>query len=69
MGQKWVKKRTFPKVTLDRPFGKLKQVFLACFEPVVTRFGPWKIPTCLENGPFWEHKWVKNGLKNALFQK
>ena len=39
----------------------LKQVFLAHFEPVVTRFGPWKIPKCLENGPFWEQKLVKKG--------
>ena len=30
-----------------RPFGVLKQVFLAHFEPVVTWFGPRKIPKCL----------------------
>ena len=41
----------------------LKQVFLAHFEPVETRFGPWKIQKCLENGPFWDQKWVKNGSK------
>ena len=45
------------------PFGMLKQVFSAHFEPVVTRFGPWKIPKCLENGPFSDQKWVKNGSK------
>ena len=45
------------------PFGMLKQVFLAHFEPMVRRFGPWKIPKCLENGPFWNQKWVKNGSK------
>ena len=44
-----------------RPFGMLKQMFLAHFEPVVTRFGPWKIPKCLEKGSFWDQKWVKNG--------
>ena len=44
----------------------LKQVFLAHFEPVVTRFGPWKIPKCLENGPFWDQKWVKNGSKTRF---
>ena len=44
----------------------LKQVFLAHFEPVVTRFGPWKIPECLENGPFSDQKWVKNGSKRRL---
>ena len=26
----------------------LKQVFLGRFEPVVARFGPYKIPKCLE---------------------
>ena len=41
----------------------LKQVFLAHFEPVVMRFGPWKIPKCLENGSFWDQKRVKNGSK------
>ena len=41
----------------------LKRVFLRRFEPVVARFGPWKIPKCLENGPFQDQKRVKNGLK------
>ena len=41
----------------------LKQVFLGRFEPVVARFGPWKIPKCLENGQFWDQKWVKNASK------
>ena len=41
----------------------LKQVFLARFEPEVTRFGPWKMPKCLENGPLWDQKWVNNGSK------
>ena len=36
------KKMTFFKV-VPRPLGMLKQVFLARFEPVVARFGPWKI--------------------------
>ena len=38
-------------------------MFLGLFEPVVARFVPWKIPKCLENGPFWDPKWVKNGSK------
>ena len=59
------KKITFSKV-VPRPLGMLKQVFLARFEPVVTRFGPWKIPKCLENGPFWDQKWVKNGSKTRF---
>ena len=41
----------------------LKQVFLAHFEPVVTRFGPWKIPKSFENGLFRDQKSVKNGSK------
>ena len=61
MGQKWVK-NTFFKTDLA-PFGMLKQVVLAHFEPEVTRFGPWKIPKCLEHWPFWGQKWVKNGSK------
>ena len=56
------KKIIFSKV-VPRPLGMLKQVFLGRFEPVVARLGPWKIPKCLENGPFWDQKWVKNGSK------
>ena len=46
--------------------GMLKQVFLARFELVVIHFGPWKIPKCLENAPFWDQKWVKNGSKTRF---
>ena len=56
------KKIVFPKV-VPRPLGMLKQVFLGRFEPVVARFGPWKIPKYLENGPFWDQKCVKNVSK------
>ena len=44
----------------------LKQVFLAHFEPVAMGFGSWKIPKWLENGPFWDQKWVKNGSKTGF---
>ena len=44
-------------------FGILKQVFLARFEPLLTWFGPWKVPKCLENGPFWDPKGVTIGSK------
>ena len=54
------KKMIFSKV-VPRPLGMLKHVFLGRFEPVVTRFGSWKIPKCLENGPFWTQICVKNG--------
>ena len=46
-----------------RPCVMLKQVFLDRFEPVVAHFGPPKMPKCLENGLFWDQKWVKNGSK------
>ena len=59
------KKMIFSKV-VPRPLGMLQQVFLARFEPVVTRFGPWKIPKCLENRLFWDKKWVKNGSKTRF---
>ena len=58
LGHKYI----YPKLILD-PVGKLKQLFLAHFELVVTRFGPWKIPKCLANGPLWDQKWVKNRSK------
>ena len=32
----------------------------------MARFGPWKIPKCLENGPFWDQQWVKNGSKTRF---
>ena len=66
--QKWVKngsKTRFSKS--DRgPFGMLKQVFLAHLKPVVTFFGSWKNPKCLENWPFWDSKWVKNRSKTCF---
>ena len=44
------------------PFGKLKQVVLAHFEPVVTRFGPWenaRMPCkWAALGPKMGQKWV-----------
>ena len=59
------KKIIFSKV-VPRQLGMLKQVFLARFEPVVTRFGPRKIAKCLENGPFQDQKCVKNGSKTCF---
>ena len=61
-GSKNGSKSHFPKVIVA-PFGMLKQVFLAHFEPMMTHFGTWKIPKCLEKGAFWDQKWVKNGSK------
>ena len=53
---------------VPRPFGMLKEVFLARFEPVSARFGPRKVPKCLENGPFWLQKWLKNGSKKRFLK-
>ena len=44
----------------------LKHVFLAHFESVVACFGPRKIPKCLDNRPFQDQKWVKNGSKTRF---
>ena len=66
--QKWVKNGSKSRFSKGDPGPSmmLKQVFLAHFEPVETRFGPWKIPKCLVNGPFWDQKWVKNGSKTRF---
>ena len=64
-GVRGAKKIIFSKV-VPLPLGMLKQVFLGRFEPVVVRFGPWQIPKCLENGPFWDPKRVKNGSKTCF---
>jgi hypothetical protein len=68
--QTWLKKGSTMRFSKshDAPFGMLKQVFFAKFEPVVTHYGPWRIPKCLENGPFWDQTWVKKGSK-MLFPK
>ena len=55
----------FSKV-FPRPLGMLKQVFLGRLEPLVPHFGRWKIPKCLENGPFWDQQWIKNGAKTRF---
>ena len=54
----WRKKEIFSKKVLRRR-GMLKQVSSTMFEPVVTRFGPWKILKCLRNGLFRDRKRVK----------
>ena len=66
--QKWVQNRAKARFSKSdpRPFWLPKQVFLAHFEPVVTRFGPWKSPKCLEKGPFPDQKWVKKGSKRIF---
>ena len=61
MGQRWVKMRNFKSD--PAPFGMLKQVCLAHFKFVVTRFGQGKIPKLLENGPFWDQDWGVMGQK------
>ena len=59
------KKMIFSNV-VPRPLGVLKQVFLTRFEPMMTCFGPCKIPKCLDNGAFQDQKWVKNDSKTHV---
>ena len=59
------KKMIFSKI-VPRPLGMLKQVFLGHFEPVVARFGPWKISKCLGNGPFGTNNGSKMGQKRVF---
>ena len=56
------KKRTFFK-NGPWPYGMPKQAVLALFELRRALCGPPEIPKCLENGLFWDQKWVKNGSK------
>ena len=54
------------------PFGLLKQVFLAHFEPIEMGFAPWKIPKSVEKGPVWDQTRSKMGqkwVKSAFFHK
>ena len=60
MVQKWFK--THFSKSDPGPFTMLNLVLLAQFEPMVTRFGPWKI------GHLVTKKCVKNGSKTHLFQ-
>ena len=68
--QQWVKNGSKTRFSKNDPGPSmmLKQVVLAHFDPVATGFGSWKLPKCLENGPFWDQKWVKNG-SNTRFSK
>ena len=68
--QKWVENGSKMRFSNSDsgPFAVLKQVFLAHFEPVVTRFAPWKTSKCLENGSFWDQKWVKNESKTRFIK-
>ena len=59
------RKMIFFSKVVPRPFGMLKQVFLARFEPMVTRFGPRKYQNALKMailGPKMGQKWVKSVL-------
>ena len=47
------------------PFGMLKQVFLAHFEPDMTHFGPWKIPKARKRA-LLNQKWTKIESKPHL---
>ena len=53
---------------VPRPLGMLKQVFSGRFELGVARFGPWKLPKCLGNVPFWDQQLVKKGSKTRFIK-
>ena len=57
----WFSKDTFGV------FGVHKQVEWA-HEPMLCNFGPSQGQKGLENGPIWDHKWLKNG-PNPWFSK
>ena len=61
------KKMIFSKV-VPRPLGMLKQVSLVRFEPVLARFGPWKIPNlnALKMGRFGTNNASKMGQKHVF---
>ena len=44
----------------------MNQVFLARYEPELTRFAAWKNAKCLEDGPFWDQKGSKMGQKRIF---
>ena len=62
MGQKQVKKAFFQKLSWTA-----HRCSNECFQPMsslfLTRFGPWKIPKCLDNGPKMGQTWVKSRSK------
>ena len=71
-GKKRVKngsKRVFYKKKKDpRPFAVPKQVKKAHFQPTASHFGHSKITKCLENGSFYNQKWVTNASKMCFFK-
>ena len=67
-GPPGAKKMIFSPKNDPGPHGMPKQVSLARFELAVARFGPPKIPKCLENGLLWDKKWSKMGPK-CVFPK
>ena len=50
-------------------FGVHKQVKRAHFEPMLSNFGPSHGRKGPENGPIWDHKWLKKRVKTMVFQK
>ena len=47
------RKKGFLSKLFPDHLGHSKKLFWLVSEPVVTHFGPWKIPNLLENGPLW----------------
>ena len=59
------KKSFFPKLFLDH-LGCSNRCFWAVLSPWWRVLGHGKSQKCLENGSFWDQKWVKNGSKTRF---
>ena len=68
-GSKMGQKHSFPKVSMDHLGCRKKKEKRAHFGPIVSHFGPSKVPKSLDNGPLCGQKWVKNGSKMCFSKK
>ena len=64
MAQKWVENVFFQKRSWT--VRDVQTSVLSPFQPVVTRFGPQKIPNCLKKGLFWGQKGIKKSQKRTF---
>ena len=52
-----------------RLFGVHKQLECVHFEAILSNFGPSQGRKGLENGPIWDHKWLKKGSNTWLSKR
>ena len=60
MGQKWFHNVFLQQMILDH-LGCTNKWNEPFFEPIASQFGHSTVTKCVENGLFWDQKWVKNG--------